>query len=65
MGGDCSICFMSISQGDRVYVLPCSDKHLFHCLCLRQWTRVKNTCPNCRAAIPMTDVDRYSRQEEE
>lgn len=56
---------MSISQGDRVYVLPCSDKHLFHCRCLRQWTRVKNTCPNCRAAIPMTDVDRYSRQEEE
>lgn len=23
-GGDCSICYMSIKEGDSIYVLPCS-----------------------------------------
>ena len=63
MGGDCAICFMGVS-GDRVYVLPCSDKHIFHCVCLRQWVKVKSTCPICRANIPMGDTNRYSQREE-
>lgn len=54
-GGDCSICFMSINSGELVYVLPCSPKHVFHRDCIRHWAKVKNTCPICRAEIPMTD----------
>ena len=57
-GGDCAICYMSMAVGEKVYVLPCSDKHVFHCECLRHWAKVKNTCPICRAAIPMASSER-------
>ena len=52
--GTCSICRMNIDEGSKVYVLPCSEKHIFHSMCLSQWAKIKNTCPNCRALIPMT-----------
>lgn len=54
-GGNCSICYQSINEKDKIYVLLCSDKHVFHCDCLRHWTKVKNNCPICRADIPMTN----------
>lgn len=54
-GGNCSICYQSINEKEKIYVLLCSDKHVFHCECLRHWTKVKNNCPICRQEIPMID----------
>lgn len=54
-GGNCSICYQSINEKDKIYVLLCSDKHVFHGDCLRHWTKVKNNCPICRQDIPMID----------
>lgn len=60
-GGDCAICYMSMVPNDKIYILPCSEKHVFHCDCLRHWARVKNTCPICRAVIPMTNSEARSQ----
>lgn len=30
-GGNCSICYQSINEKEKIYVLNCSDKHVFHC----------------------------------
>lgn len=51
--GTCSICYQNVGLNEQIYVLPCSPKHLFHKGCLGHWLRIKNTCPNCRAVIPM------------
>jgi hypothetical protein len=48
VGGDCSICFQSINLEEKIYVLNCSNKHIFHCSCLSHWTKVRNNCPICR-----------------
>lgn len=61
-GGDCSICYQNITQRDKVYDLPCSEKHVFHHYCLKQWSRVKSTCPICRTALPMTSEPRDSTE---
>lgn len=47
-GGSCSICMMNFDTSDRVIILPCSDKHMFHELCIRGWLNLKTTCPICR-----------------
>ncbi len=62
-GGDCSICFMSITVGAKIFILPCSEKHVFHCDCLRHWAKVKNSCPICRREIPMTNAERESQSQ--
>lgn len=50
---DCSVCLQSRSE-DAVRELPCG--HAFHDLCLRNWLKVKATCPICK---------RSAREEEE
>jgi hypothetical protein len=52
-GADCAICLMSFRVGEPIYTLKCSDKHIFHEGCLDNWSRVKATCPTCRADLPM------------
>jgi hypothetical protein len=59
-GGNCSICYQSINEKERIYVLLCSDKHVFHCECLKHWTKVKNNCPICRQDIPMADRELHA-----
>ena len=59
--GSCSICRTDVDENSKVYVLPCSEKHIFHTVCLSQWAKLKNTCPNCRAEIPMTNRGRDSQ----
>ena len=62
--GDCPICFQALAIDERIYVLPCSPMHVFHCGCLEKWSAVRNTCPVCRHKIPMTDRKRPQRDEE-
>lgn len=38
-GGECSICLLGCERGDRVLMLPCFAKHIFHVVCLRNWLR--------------------------
>lgn len=47
--GDCLICRESVERGKK---LPCS--HVFHLECLRMWLQHQQTCPLCRADIPVT-----------
>ena len=53
----CIVCredmvFTTDSDGARVKKLSCS--HLFHFACLRTWLERSQSCPTCRADIPMT-----------
>ena len=47
--GDCLICRERIERGKK---LPCS--HVFHLECLRMWLQHQQSCPLCRADIPIT-----------
>lgn len=60
--GECSICLMDIKLNEPVYELPCSDKHIFHEGCLANWSRVKATCPVCRASLPMAEANLMSNE---
>ena len=44
----CTICFRSFTIGEEIIILPCSPKHIFHPLCIRNWVIVKPNCPICR-----------------
>ncbi|GKU87487.1 hypothetical protein SLEP1_g1881 [Rubroshorea leprosula] len=52
-GGDkddtkCSICQEEYVAGDEVGSLQC--EHRYHVTCIRQWLRLKNWCPICKAS---------------
>lgn len=47
----CSICFTDFENEDSVCKLNCS--HLLHSPCIREWAKYKDTCPICRAEIPI------------
>jgi hypothetical protein len=49
--GTCSICYQNFIVYENVIRLKCSPKHMFHPLCISGWTKVKATCPICRAGI--------------
>jgi hypothetical protein len=42
----CTICFLSLEDGDRVGSLKCN--HLFHSECLKLWLQRRNACPLCQ-----------------
>jgi hypothetical protein len=41
----CMICFIPLSDGDRIGDLNCM--HEFHSSCLKDWLKRKNSCPLC------------------
>ena len=45
----CSICIEDIVVGNEYTKLECS--HSYHRECLKQWIKVKSTCPLCRIAL--------------
>ncbi len=40
----CSICFNDNDNNGKK--LPCG--HGFHQNCIKEWSKIKNSCPNCR-----------------
>ena len=46
---DCAICLNDFKEMQKVKSLLCG--HLFCMKCLKDWTEVKETCPNCRKII--------------
>lgn len=45
----CSICLLTIEEGDRIGALQC--RHHFHVDCLKSWLSRKNTCPLCSQPV--------------
>eukprot|EP01060_Flectonema_neradi_P020253 TRINITY_DN2778_c1_g1_i1.p1 TRINITY_DN2778_c1_g1~~TRINITY_DN2778_c1_g1_i1.p1 ORF type:complete len:375 (+),score=81.32 TRINITY_DN2778_c1_g1_i1:43-1125(+) len=42
----CPICQEDFTVGTQVASLPCS--HIYHPDCIKNWLRLRNTCPSCR-----------------
>jgi hypothetical protein len=42
---ECTICFVTLEDGDRVGSLSC--QHVFHADCLKMWLKSRNVCPLC------------------
>jgi Ring finger domain len=54
----CTICYLSIDDGDRVGALECD--HVFHVDCLKTWLTRRNVCPLClmeNVATPQYDAE--------
>ncbi|CBK21083.2 uncharacterized protein [Blastocystis hominis] len=49
----CPICENDITKEDEIVSLPCN--HLFHPNCIVPWIEDHNTCPTCRAQLPLSD----------
>jgi len=52
----CTICILSIKDGDHIGALQCD--HKFHVDCLKEWIKRRNVCPLCQS--PNIAVERRS-----
>lgn len=43
----CSICLDSLHNGTTINDTMCPTKHQFHDRCIRDWKKMKSTCPLC------------------
>jgi len=50
----CSICIDEFEQDQTLRKLPCG--HRFHIKCIDEWLKISNSCPNCKAEIPRTNL---------
>lgn len=50
--GNCLVCREEMTRGKK---LPCG--HIFHIDCIRLWLQHQQTCPLCRAEIPVPNAD--------
>mmetsp|Transcript_77060 Transcript_77060/g.152695 ORF Transcript_77060/g.152695 Transcript_77060/m.152695 type:complete len:394 (-) Transcript_77060:47-1228(-) len=46
---ECSICFETFAEGDRLRLLPCL--HKYHADCVERWLVQKHTCPVCKLSL--------------
>lgn len=63
---NCTICFATLLDGDRVGALTCD--HIFHAECLKVWLQRRNVCPLCQAkdaATPRFEKDPSSTEVED
>lgn len=44
----CSICMTEFTDGEQLRQLPCSELHIFHDHCIKQWLEKSTRCPLCR-----------------
>jgi len=56
----CTICFAPLEDGDRIGALSCS--HIFHVVCLKQWSRRRNVCPLCQEPEAATPIYAMTRE---
>ena len=47
----CSICLERFVRGDRLWVLPCDDRHKFHSECIKEWLTKNESCPLCTRSV--------------
>jgi Ring finger domain len=48
-GKTCVICLCDFNMEEKITRTHCN--HMFHSACLRTWTRMNQTCPECRNNI--------------
>lgn len=50
---NCSICIdeIDIKDNENTKIIDCSNKHIFHTVCINKWLKVNNICPLCRENI--------------
>jgi hypothetical protein len=46
---ECTICLDSLNNNNKVSTLKCG--HKFHNCCIKNWMKIKKTCPICRKRI--------------
>jgi hypothetical protein len=44
---ECPICKSEMQKKEKVVILPCNPKHLFHQVCFISWCWKSNRCPIC------------------
>eukprot|EP01062_Namystynia_karyoxenos_P067094 TRINITY_DN60993_c0_g1_i1.p1 TRINITY_DN60993_c0_g1~~TRINITY_DN60993_c0_g1_i1.p1 ORF type:complete len:451 (+),score=77.96 TRINITY_DN60993_c0_g1_i1:98-1354(+) len=54
-GTPCTVCREPWGEGDACMRMPCT--HLFHADCLTPWLARHNSCPNCRAELPVAGAE--------
>ena len=47
----CSVCLDEFKENDEVITLPCSDRHIFHAHCIKEWLQRNNICPLCKEPV--------------
>ena len=45
----CTICLEDFMEGEAVVLCPC--KHCYHQQCIKDWLKMKNSCPMCKLTI--------------
>ena len=53
-GKECIICYNEFVKDDDLVQLECSQFHVYHLECIKQWLQTgKRECPTCRTEISM------------
>ena len=47
----CSICLEEFKIKEKIRVIGCPGKHIYHVSCIDKWFASKKTCPNCNFKI--------------
>lgn len=50
INSQCTICIEDFVEKEKLMMIR-QCKHIFHPLCLQQWNKYKDTCPNCQIQI--------------
>ena len=58
---ECTICMMDYQKKDKITELPCHPSHRFHNECIVDWIKKNNSCPLCKKAITMNDLQEQKK----
>ena len=53
----CSICLEEFKEGEKIRVIDCPGKHIYHVGCIDRWFVSKKTCPNCNYKIRNVNIN--------
>ncbi|KAM3143475.1 hypothetical protein pb186bvf_004536 [Paramecium bursaria] len=48
---ECSICMQEYREGEKIMKLPCSNLHVYHEECIKNWLNISVECPTCRKVL--------------
>lgn len=52
----CSICLEEFKVKEKIRVIACPGRHIYHVHCIDKWFISKKTCPNCNFKIRNTPI---------
>ena len=58
----CAICLVEFEEHHVVTPLSCDIKHYFHHECIKNWMKVKNECPLCKAKIEPQNLTEFTKR---